>query len=161
VKPTRYGSAAVRFPDERTIEITRRFDAPIGLVFDVLTRPEHVNRWFFERELQECSIDLRVGGSYRYVYLDDAGRTMTFSGTYLEVERPTRTAETWRYDGWPDAEAVESNALAEADGVTTLTVTLVFADEAGRANMTRYDGLHDSFDRTEELLRGLQARSST
>ena len=86
---------------------------------------------------------------------------MTFTGTYLEVERPTRTSETWRYDGWPDADAVESNDLAEDDGVTTLTVTLAFADEAGRANMTRYDGLHDSFDRTEDLLRALQESSST
>jgi uncharacterized protein YndB with AHSA1/START domain len=161
VTPTRHGPAVVQFPDERTIVLTRQFDAPIGLVFDVITRPEHVARWFFERELVECSIDLRVGGAYRYVYVDDDGRRMTFSGTYLEVERPTRTSETWRYDGWPDVHAVESNDLAEAAGVTILTVTLAFADDAGRAKMTRYDGLHDSLGRMADLLRELQASSST
>ena len=34
--------------------------------------------------------------------------------------------------------------LHETDGVTTLTMTLVFRDQAGRDHMTRTDGQEDS-----------------
>lgn len=153
--PTRYGSEAIEFPDELSVVVTRAFDAPIALVFDVLTKPEHVTRWFFERELKECTIDLRVGGGYRYVYVNDDAREMVFSGTYLEIEPPARTVETWRYDGWPDAEAVETVDLHEVDGVTTMTILLAFGDKAGRDRMDRFDGFVASLDRQEDVLRSL------
>jgi uncharacterized protein YndB with AHSA1/START domain len=155
VTPTWHGSAVIEFPNDLEIVITRDFEAPIELVFDVLTKPEHVTKWFFDRELKECSIDLRVGGEYQFVFVTDDGTVMTFRGTYLEIERPTRTVETWLYDGWPDADAVESIDLREADGVTTLTITLAFSDQAGRDHMTKFDGFLDSLDRTEDLLRSL------
>jgi uncharacterized protein YndB with AHSA1/START domain len=78
-----------------------------------------------------------------------------FRGTYLELEPPTRTVSTWLFEGWPDAEAVETAELRESDGVTTLTTKLAFRDEAGRAHMTRSDGQEDSFDKLEDYLRSL------
>ena len=153
--PRRHGSSVIEFPNELQILITRDFEAPIALVFDVLTKPEHVTKWFFDRELKECSIDLRVGGNYRYVFVTDDGTEMVFHGTFLEVEPPTRTVETWLYDGWPDADAVESIDLHETGGVTTMTIMLAFSDKAGRDHMTKFDGFVDSLDRTEDLLRSL------
>jgi uncharacterized protein YndB with AHSA1/START domain len=94
---------------------------------------------------------------YHYVFVEDDGTEMSFHGTYLEIDAPTRIVDTWRYDGWPDADAVETMALREADGVTTLTITLAFSDQAGRDHMTRFDGFEDSLDRTEDLLRELLA----
>ena len=79
----------------------------------------------------------------------------SFRGTYLEVEPPARTVQTWLFDGWPDAEAVESMDLHETDGVTKLTYRLAFRNQAGRARMTRYDGLLANFDHEEDLLRSL------
>ena len=155
--PTRNGSSAIEFPSELEIVITREFDAPIALVFDVFTKPEHVTRWLFDRELKECSIDLRAGGSYRYVFVTDDGTEMVFHGTYLKVEAPTRTVETWLYGGWPDADAVETMDLYEAGGVTTLTLMLAFSDQAGRDNMTKYDGLLESLDRVDDVLRVISA----
>ena len=52
-------------------------------------------------------------------------------GTYFEIEPPTRVANTWLFEGWPDAWATETNALSEVDGVTTLTQTLAFRDKDG------------------------------
>jgi uncharacterized protein YndB with AHSA1/START domain len=65
VTPNRHGSAVIEFPNDLTIVTTREFDAPIELVFDVLTKPEHVSNWFapFACEVTKCSIDLRVGGT--------------------------------------------------------------------------------------------------
>ena len=73
----------------------------------------------------------------------------------MEVEPPTRTVATWLFEGWPDAEAVETVELRETDGVTTLTMTMVFRDQAGRDHMTKSDGQEDSFNKMEDYLRSL------
>jgi uncharacterized protein YndB with AHSA1/START domain len=109
----------------------------------------------FEEEVTECSIDLRVGGNYHFVFVTGDGTECSFRGTFLEVEPPTRTVQTWLFDGWPGTEAVESMDLHEADGATKLTYRLVFRDKAGRDHMTRYDGLLANFDNEEDLLRSL------
>ena len=155
--PLRHRSAVIEFPSELEILLTREFEAPIALVFDVLTKPEHVRKWFapFEDKMTVCSIDLRVGGNYHQVFVTDDGRECSFRGTYLEVEPPTRTVETWLFEGWPDAEAVETVELHETRGVTTLTMKLAFRDRAGRDHMTRFDGQEDSFDKMEDYLRAL------
>ena len=158
--PDRHGSAVVEFPTELEILTTREFDAPLELVFDVLTKPEHVRNWFapFTDVVTVCSIDLRVGGSYHIVFVTEDGAECSFRGTYLEVEPPTRTVATWLFEGWPDAEAVETVELHETDGVTKLTMRLAFRDEAGRAHMKSSDGQEDSFNKLEDYLRSLVER---
>ena len=155
--PNRHGSAVIELPSDLEIVITREFDAPIALVFDVFTKPEHVRKTFapFGEEVTVCSIDLRVGGSYHIVMVTDDGTECSFRGTYLEIEPPTRTVQTWLFDGWPDAEAVESMELHETDGVTKLTHRLAFRDKAGRDHMTQFDGLEANFDNVEDYLGSL------
>jgi uncharacterized protein YndB with AHSA1/START domain len=116
VTASRHGSAVIEFPNDLEIVVTREFDAPIQLVFDVFTKPEHVRKTIapFGEEVTVCSIDLRVGGNYHFVFVTDDGTECSFRGTYLEVEPPTRTVETWLFEGWPDAEAVETMDLQEA-----------------------------------------------
>jgi uncharacterized protein YndB with AHSA1/START domain len=157
VTSKRHGSAHIEFPNDLEIVLTRDFDAPIELVFDVLTKPEHVRKTIapYGEEVKVCSIDLRVGGNYHFVFLADDGREMSFRGTFLEVEPPTRTVETWIYDGWPGVEAVESVNLREADGVTKLTHSLAFRDKAGRDHMTGTDGLEANYDNVADLLTSL------
>ena len=154
-----YGRAVIETPNDLDVVIAREFEAPIALVFDVLTKPEHVSRWFAPRgcEMKECSIDLRVGGNYHFVFVTEDGIEMSFRGTYLEVEPPTRTVETWVFEGRPGGDAIESQDLHEAHGVTTLTVKLAFSDAAGRP--TRFEGMQESFDRIEDVLSSLAATS--
>jgi uncharacterized protein YndB with AHSA1/START domain len=160
VKANRHGTAVHEYPSELEIVTTREFDAPLELVFDVLTKPEHVRNWFapFEDEVTECAIDLRVGGDYHIVFVTGDGKECSFRGTYLEIEAPTRTVATWLFEGWPDADAVETVELEETDGVTKLTMTLAFRDAAGRAHMSRHDGQEDSFDKLEDYLTSLLDR---
>jgi uncharacterized protein YndB with AHSA1/START domain len=157
VTTNRRGSAVVSFPNDLEIVVTREFDAAIELVFDVLTSPVHVRKTVapFGEEVTECSIDLRVGGNYHFVFVTDDGTECSFRGTYLAVEPPTRTVETWLFEGWPDVRAVETHDLQHANGVTTLTWKLAFLDQAGRDHWTTTDGLEANFDNTEELLRSL------
>ena len=74
--PNRHGSAHIEYPNDLEILLTREFDAPIQLVFDVLTKPEHVSRWFapYGEKVTVCSIDLRVGGDYHIVFVTEDGR---------------------------------------------------------------------------------------
>ena len=85
----RHGAAVREYPSELEIVTTRRFDAPIALVFDVLTKPEHVRLWFGAKELEVCEIDFRVGGKYHFVgfVMDGDTATCSFRGTYREIER--------------------------------------------------------------------------
>jgi len=147
----------VTFPNELEVLLTREFAAPIELVFDVFTKVEHVRKTFapFGEEVLVCSIDLRVGGEYHFVMVTDEGREMSFRGTYLEVEPPTRTVQTWIFDGWPDTEAVETMDLEETAGGTKLTWKLAFRDQAGRDRMTKYDGIEANFDNVDAYLRTL------
>jgi uncharacterized protein YndB with AHSA1/START domain len=157
VGPNRHRSAVIEFPSELEIVITRQFDAPIALVFDVLTKPEHVSKWGATPpdHMTECSIDLRVGGSYHSSFVTEDGTVCSFRGTYLEVEPPIRTVETWLFEGWPDAEAIETMDLHEVDGGTTLTWRLAFRDEADRDHMTEFDGQQASLDAMEQILSSL------
>ena len=155
--PNRHGRAVIEFPSELEILLTREFEAPIELVFDVLTKPEHVRKWFapFENSMTVCSIDLRVGGNYHMVFVTEDGTECSFRGTYLELEPPTRIIDTWLFEGWPDAEAVETVDLQETNGVTKIANKLAFRDKAGRDHMTTFDGMEDSFDKMEDYLRSL------
>jgi len=150
----RHDTSVLEFPSELEIVTTRKFDAPLELVWDVLTKVEHVRNWFapFKDQVTQCSIDLRVGGDYHIVFVTPEGEECSFRGTYLEIEAPTRTVATWLFEGWPDADAVETVELHETDGVTTLTTRMAFSDEAGRAHMNTNDGQEDSFNKLEYYL---------
>jgi uncharacterized protein YndB with AHSA1/START domain len=160
VTDNRQGPAAIEFPNDLDIVLTREFDAPIQLVFDVATRPEHVRKTFapFGETVTVCEIDLRAGGDYRFVMVTGDGTECAFGGTFLAVEPPFRTAQTWRFEGWPGVEAVESMDLRTRGGLTAMTYRLAFRDQAGRDHMTKYDGLLANFDHTEALLRSLQTQ---
>ena len=75
-------------PSDREITLTRLFDAPRRLVFDAMTRPEHVRRWWGildERySVTVCEIDLRVGGRWRFVGRGPQGE-FAFHGVYREI----------------------------------------------------------------------------
>jgi uncharacterized protein YndB with AHSA1/START domain len=157
VTTNQQGSAVVEFPNDLEVLVTREFQAPIQLVFDVFTKEEHMRKTIapFGEEVTVCDIDLRVGGDYRYVFVTEDGTECSFRGTFLEIEPPTRMVETWRFDGWPDTEAGETINFYETDRGTKLTWSLVFRDQAGRDHMTKYDGIQGNFDNVEAYLRTL------
>ena len=156
VTPKRHRSAVIDLPNDREFVITREFDAPIAFVFDVFTTRDRAEMARAEgEELTVWESDLRVGGNYHHVFVGDDGTEASFHGAFLEIEPPTRIVATWLYNGWPDAEAVESIELHETQGVTTLTYRLAFRDQAGRDHITNnanYNGILANFDNLEDLL---------
>ena len=155
----RHGSAVVTLPSSTEILIKRTFDAPAALLFRAWTEPELVKQWwgFDTGEWLVCDVDLRVGGAWRWV-VRDRGMEVGFHGEYHEIERPTRLVATEVYEGFPDAEALNSTTLDEVDGVTTMTTLVRHARREHRdahIESGMESGMQVSFDRMEDLVRSL------
>lgn len=151
----------LELPSEREILITRSFQAPAELVFEALTKPEHVRRWWAPRsrgEILQCEIDFRVGGSWRYVMRAKPGFEVGFSGKYLEIEAPTRVVQTEIFDPFPDAAAIVTVQLSERDGRTTLTSRSLYPSQAVRDQVIASgmeDGMRESFRQLTEVVQSL------
>jgi uncharacterized protein YndB with AHSA1/START domain len=163
-KPTadRHGSATVVLPSDTEYVITRAFDAPAELVFDALTTPELVKRWwgFETSEWLVCEIDLRAGGRWRYVIREHDDIEVGFHGEYREVSRPHRLVWTEMYEGvpnpGPDKYPVCTTTLEELDGVTTLTTVVQHTSKEDRDAVLATgmeSGMQISYDRLEDLVR--------
>src|SRR5260370_3865932 len=100
---------------DREIVMTRAFDAPRRLVFDALTKPELVKRWLLGPpgwSMPICEIDLRVGGTYRYVWRNTDGREMGSGGVFREIVRPERIVATEKFEQpWYPGEALATHIL--------------------------------------------------
>src|SRR5262249_17479359 len=103
---------------ERTVVITRIFDAPRELVFKAWTDPVHVARWWGPKGFTNpvCEIDLRVGGELRIVMRAPDGAEHPMKGVFQEIEPPARL--------------VFSNIAIDAHGKTLLEglTTVTFAE---------------------------------
>ncbi len=147
-------------PGKPTVVIRRLFDAPRHLVFAAWTKPEHVARWYGWREstLSECRIDLRPGGAWRYVIRMPDGSEHGFGGVYREVVPPERLVYTFCYDGYPDAEAIETVIFEERNAKTLLTSTLLHKsveNRDGHVASGMEAGAAETLDRLAELLASL------
>lgn len=148
-------------PGQRTIVMRRVFDAPRRLVYEALTKPEHLKRWWGPRSLTlvVCEIDLRVGGGYRFVQRAPDGQQFAFRGVYLELRPPERIVSTFVFELMPEHEAVETVTLDEKGGKTTLTSTVLHASVESRDAhyATMQSGAIDSYDRLAEVLASMVA----
>ncbi len=156
--PNRHGSAVVTLPTDTQILIIRTFDAPAELVFKALTTPELVKRWWgFDSSVWNvCEIDLRVGGAWRYVIVDD-DMEVGFHGEYGEIDAPHRIVSTEVFEGFPDAGSVNTVTLDEVDGVTTMTTLVQHESQEhrdGHIASGMEGGMQVSFDRLEDLVTG-------
>src|SRR5207237_8315257 len=103
------GALKVTAQSDREIVMTRVFDAPRNLVFDAYTKPELLRRWLGilgGYSMPVCEVDLRVGGTYRFVWRGPDGAEMGVRGVYREVVRPERRVHTEKFDeAWYPREA--------------------------------------------------------
>ena len=152
------GALRLTTPTEREIVLTRAFDAPRHLVFQALTRPELLKRWpgvWGGWSMAVCEVDLRVDGTYRYVWRGPGGASMGIRGIYREIAPPERLVHAEQFDGWPEGESLVTTVLVEHDGKTTLTSTVLYPsrevrDEALSTGME--SGVARSYDALAVLL---------
>ena len=158
-------SFKVTTPSDREIRLTRVFNAPPQLVFEAMTRPEHVRQWWGclgeGYSVPVCEIDLRVGGKWRFVSRHPKGEA-AFHGEYREVNPPSRVVFTEIFEDFPDTVSVVTSELTEENGKTRLTATVAYPsievrDMVIASGMSRGAGI--SYDRLEDLVAKLQHRA--
>jgi uncharacterized protein YndB with AHSA1/START domain len=155
-------SFEVTTPSEQEICMTRLFDAPRHLVFEAMTKPEHVKRWWGclgeGYSVPVCEIDLRVGGKWRFVNRHPGGEA-AFYGEYREITPPSRLVFTEIFEQFPDSVSVVTSVFTEEGGKTRLTATVRYPslevrDMVVASGMARGAGI--SYDRLEDLVAELQ-----
>ncbi|WP_437730716.1 SRPBCC family protein [Sorangium sp. So ce1335] len=155
-------SFQVSTPTEQEIVMTRLFNAPRQLVFDAMTKPEHVRRWWGclseGYSVPVCEIDLRPGGKWRFVNRHPNGEA-AFHGEYREITPPSRLVFTEIFEDYPDTVTVVTSVFTEEGGKTRMTVTVRYPSLEVRdivlsTGMAQGAGI--SYDRLEDLLAELQ-----
>jgi uncharacterized protein YndB with AHSA1/START domain len=147
---------------EQEIRMTRLFDAPRQLVFEAMSKPEHVKRWWGRLgegySVPVCEIDFRPGGKWRFVNRHPNGEAV-FYGEYREITPPSRVVFTEIFEPFPDSVSVVTSVLTEEGGKTRFTATVRYPSLEVRdivlgTGMARGAGI--SYDRLEDLVAELQ-----
>ena len=155
-------SFVVTTPSDSEIRMSRLFNAPRDLVFEAMSKPEHIKQWWGRLgegySVPVCEVDLRVGGKWRFVNRHPKGEAV-FYGEYREVQPPGRIVFTEIFADFPDSVSVVTALLTDEGGKTRLTVTADYGSKEVRdivqsTGMTR--GAAISYDRLEDLLATLQ-----
>jgi uncharacterized protein YndB with AHSA1/START domain len=155
----------VDMPSDREVRVTRRFKAPAQLVWDAHTQPELKRKWLRGYDgwsMPVCDMDVRVGGAYRWRWRNnETGDEFGFFGTYLEVTAPGRLVFEEHYDpgsfgvSMMKAPVIVTHEFEEAGGITTLTVTMLFASRAERDETLATgatDGMEHNYKYLDEWL---------
>jgi uncharacterized protein YndB with AHSA1/START domain len=156
----RIAATTFTMPSDREIVMTRVVAAPRRLVFAAYTNPAHVPHWMLGPDgwtMPVCAIDLRVGGTWRFVWRRADGSELAMHGVYQEIVPPERlvASECWGGD-WP--ETLNTLILTEEDGTTTITQRVRYPSQAARDAALKtgmQDGAAESFDRLAAYLRTL------
>jgi uncharacterized protein YndB with AHSA1/START domain len=135
------------------LRIERTYPASAEAVFDAWTSEEVIRRWWHAEhdwETSEAEVDLRVGGVVHVVMRDPAkGAAYGGGGRYTEIDRPTRLAFTWAWDG-DDTRQLIKLEFEERDGVTTVRFTHsgLWSEEAVRSHKEGWSGCFENLELT-------------
>ena len=143
-------------PSDTEIVVTRTFNAPARLVWDAHTKPELIKRWLLGPDgwsMPKCDVDFRVGGDYLYGWrnISNPDQYFEIGGTYKEIAPYSSITHSERFNG---AETDCVMHLDEANGKTTMTLTIDYGSKANRdaafaTGMTK--GMEASYARLDEM----------
>lgn len=124
--------------NERSVAITRVFDAPRERVFAAWTEAQHLARWFGPHGFttHSCEAIARPGGAFRLCMRSPEGDEYWVSGSFREVEAPARLViECSANDekGKPALDEVIEVTFTEKGGKTTLKLRTTALGRSKRA----------------------------
>jgi uncharacterized protein YndB with AHSA1/START domain len=157
------GTAKVTLPTDTQILVTREFDAPKHLVYEAWTTPELIKRWWSgdQGEVTIAEVDLRVGGTWRYVLVTGDGFEVAFHGEYRQIVPNERVVTTEVYEGVPetDGDVVCTYTFTEIDGRTMLTLLVDHPNEEIRdmvIDSGMETGMQEAWDHLEQVAASLR-----
>jgi len=150
-------AATVTTPTDREIHIERVFDAPRERVFATFTDPKLIPEWWGPRGVTTVvdQMDVRPGGTWRFVVHNSDGSETAFRGTYREITPPDRIVQTFEWEGMPGHVSVETAEFEDLDGRTKVTTTSIFhtlQERDGMLNSGMERGMNETYARLDELL---------
>jgi len=155
----------VTLPTDLEILITREFDAPRDIVYKAMTDPKLIPQWWGPRR-STTSVDkmeVRPGGSWRFVNRSADGSETGFRGQYREVIPGEKIVQTFEWEPMAGHISVETATLTDLpDGRTLLTTRSVFSSKEDRDGMVQSGmekGLAETHDRFAELLALLKSKT--
>jgi uncharacterized protein YndB with AHSA1/START domain len=148
----------------RELVIRRVFGARPETLFDAMTKPELLRRWWAPRSLGvvliDCQADVRVGGRYRYVFGKVGEPPMAFRGIYKEVVPGARVVYTQLFEPMPDTgDGVITTTFEACEGGTLVVQRELYPskevlDAVIASGMER--GMRETLEQLEALLPELE-----
>jgi uncharacterized protein YndB with AHSA1/START domain len=137
--------------DRTEVVITRVFNAPRDLIFKCVTDPEHLTKFWgpvgTRAPLENITVDLRVGGVFETVIVDEAGAQYASRGVYTEIDPPSKLAWTE-----PDVGVTTTTTFTDlGDGRTEVRIHQINVPEQ-YASEEAQAGFNSSMDRFEAHL---------
>jgi uncharacterized protein YndB with AHSA1/START domain len=143
------------------IEIVRDVDAPVEAVYRAHCEPELVARWLgpYGYDMKIERWDMRTGGGYRYVHVNEMGQEFTFNGVF-HVARPNEfVVQTFEFEGFPDVVSIETLRFQDlGNGRTRLAIHSTYPSQEGRDEMIASgmaNGVTQGYERLDTVLADL------
>jgi uncharacterized protein YndB with AHSA1/START domain len=148
---------------ENTLVLTKTFDAPRELVFEMFKNPDHLAKWWGPQDWPATieRFDFAPGGEWLYCMTGPDGTKAWGKATFQEIDEPN----TLTYiDAFSDENGTIDESLpqgqvsfsfGETDGKTTLTMTGTYksAEDAKRlVELGMVEGMTDTWNQLERLL---------
>jgi uncharacterized protein YndB with AHSA1/START domain len=147
---------------KRTLSIKKTFDAPVELVWEAWTEPEHLAQWWGPKGMLMTIVEhnFKVGGKWRYVMPMPNGSEFISEGQYSEIVKFQKIVTSANFR--PMTEGVEIRALFEKDGDKTIFVFSVIHPteeyKVQQEKMGFYNGWGATLTRFEALLADINGR---
>ncbi|MCF7804528.1 MAG: SRPBCC domain-containing protein [Candidatus Marinimicrobia bacterium] len=152
----------------RELVLSRVFDAPKDLLFQMWSSCEHLSRWWGPKEwpMDECTMDFRVGGEWLYCLRGpNEGDESWGKAIYQEIDTPDKLVYK---DYFTDSDGAVNNEMPEMritvefiaeNGQTRMIETTLFDSPETRESVVEMgvvEGMNSSLDRLEERLAEIQ-----
>lgn len=145
---------------KRTLSIRKTLDAPVELVWEAWTEPEHLAQWWVPKGMPVRIVehDFRVGGKWKYVMPMPDGSEFISEGQYSEIIKFEKIVTSANFR--PMTEGVEIKALFEKDGdKTNFIFSVIHPTESYKREQEKmgfYNGWGSTFTRFEARLADLK-----
>lgn len=149
-------------PDLR-LNLSREFNAPIGLVYKMWTEPEYFKHWWGPKgsSLPYCKMDVQVGGYFHYCHRLSSKEEIWIKGVYKEIVPKQRIVFT-SYFSDPEGNKVERLGFPLEMKITVHFTTedqntkIEIEHEGLNIDQGESKGWREALDRLAEFLRRLQ-----
>jgi uncharacterized protein YndB with AHSA1/START domain len=143
--------------DQLQVRISRVFNASRAKLWKVMNDPKLVPEWWgpAQYKTEVDKMDVRVGGSWRYIHKGPDGE-YAFNGVYKEIVEPEKVVITFEFEPVAGHISTQSMTLTELPGDQTRMDVLVqfdsLADLEGMVGSGMKGGQTESYDRLDQLL---------